>query len=362
MASAGQSTEQSRQAQEVDAIPTLAWSARALYYDGAYGPFGEPYAQSGTTDVSFTGMNQDTVVNLYDFPAREYGIQGRWPSPDPAGISSVSIKDPQTLNRYAYVRNSPLNNLDPTGMYCDVQDASEGCGEGDGSEGEDVGVGVGDGDDGSGGYGNIGDCYESYGAACDGSLPDNINDDPCTGNPGLCDPGDPCSNPYSAACSDPFGGSGPVGWGNGTSNLNSGGDPCAYLNDSGTGVESTDNNSSPSECQSTGGVWYPDGGGISIAQDGTNVTVYSATQLALAQASRAAWHTMILGQAVGTVAGCGIGVLVASGATAVTETYPLAGQTLPEGCIGGAAIGFFEALPYSMITAIAEFGWVYATQ
>jgi len=28
MASAGQSTEQARQAQDVDAIPTLAWSAR----------------------------------------------------------------------------------------------------------------------------------------------------------------------------------------------------------------------------------------------------------------------------------------------------------------------------------------------
>jgi len=121
MASAGQSTEQSRQAQEVDAIPTLAWSARALYYDGAYGPFGEPYAQSGTTDVSFTGQDQDTVSNLYDFPAREYGIQGRWPSPDPAGISSVRINDPQTWNRYSYVRNNPLKLTDPTGMTdCDM--------------------------------------------------------------------------------------------------------------------------------------------------------------------------------------------------------------------------------------------------
>ncbi|MGB6843298.1 MAG: hypothetical protein WBE09_00255, partial [Candidatus Acidiferrales bacterium] len=31
--------------------------SRAMYYDGAYGPFGELYAQTGTTDVSFTGMN-----------------------------------------------------------------------------------------------------------------------------------------------------------------------------------------------------------------------------------------------------------------------------------------------------------------
>ena len=67
---------------------------RTLYYDGAYGPYGEPYAQSGTSDLSFSGHNQDTAANLYDFPVREYGVQGRWPSPDPAGISSVQLRDP----------------------------------------------------------------------------------------------------------------------------------------------------------------------------------------------------------------------------------------------------------------------------
>ncbi len=91
--------------------------SRTVYFDGSYAPFGEAYASIGTTDLSFTGMNQDTVANLYDFPGREYGIQGRWPSPDPAGLSAVFLKDPQTLNRYAYVRNSPLGLIDPEG-YC----------------------------------------------------------------------------------------------------------------------------------------------------------------------------------------------------------------------------------------------------
>ncbi len=92
-------------------------STRALYFDGAYAPFGENYAQTGTTDLSFTGMNQDTVSNLFDFPAREYNaIHGRWPSPDPAGVSSVRRRDPQTMNRYVYVRNSPLKLTDPSGM------------------------------------------------------------------------------------------------------------------------------------------------------------------------------------------------------------------------------------------------------
>src|SRR5208282_2492135 len=83
---------------------------------GAYGPFGEQYANSGTTDLSFTGMNQDTASNVYDFPAREYGIQGRWPSPDPAGLAAVDPSNPQSWNRYAYVGNSPLNSTDPLGL------------------------------------------------------------------------------------------------------------------------------------------------------------------------------------------------------------------------------------------------------
>jgi len=90
--------------------------ARTMYFDGAYAPFGEPYAQTGTTDLSFTGMNQDTVSNLYDFPAREYGIQGRWASPDPAGLAAADLTDPQSWNRFSYVRNTPTNLIDPVGM------------------------------------------------------------------------------------------------------------------------------------------------------------------------------------------------------------------------------------------------------
>jgi hypothetical protein len=102
--------------------------------------------------------------------------------------------------------------------------------------------------------------------------------DPCTGNPGLCDPGDPCLNPFAGSCSNPFGGSGPIGWGNGNvggpDETGGGGDPCAYLNSSGTGVESVDNNSSPSECSATNGVWVPDGGAIYVPPDGSDPTIY----------------------------------------------------------------------------------------
>src|SRR3989454_7792796 len=59
--------------------------SRAMYFDGAYAPYGENYAEAGTTDRSFTGQNQDTasaIYPLYDFLFREYHpTQGRWLSP-----------------------------------------------------------------------------------------------------------------------------------------------------------------------------------------------------------------------------------------------------------------------------------------
>jgi RHS repeat-associated protein len=106
---------------------TSTLSSRTMYSDGAYGPFGEPYAQAGTSDLSFTGMDQDTATNLYDFPAREYGIQGRWPSPDPAGLAAAHPQSPQSWNRYAYVQNSPLTLMDPNGTDCFGSDPLWGC-------------------------------------------------------------------------------------------------------------------------------------------------------------------------------------------------------------------------------------------
>jgi RHS repeat-associated protein len=89
----------------------------SMYADTAYAPFGETYASSGTTDPAFTSQRQDTVSGLYDFPAREYSIQGRWPSPDPAGFLAADYTNPQTWNAYAYALNNPVNFIDPLGLF-----------------------------------------------------------------------------------------------------------------------------------------------------------------------------------------------------------------------------------------------------
>ena len=92
---------------------------RTVYFDVAYAPFGEDYNDGGNQDLSFTGQDQDTASGLYDFMFREYSpVQGRWISPDPAGLAAVDITNPQSWNRYAYVLNNPLSNTDPQGLWC----------------------------------------------------------------------------------------------------------------------------------------------------------------------------------------------------------------------------------------------------
>ncbi len=108
---------------------------RTMYFDTAYAPFGETYASTGTFDPAYTGQmgdvshRQDTVGGLYDFPAREYSTQGRWPSPDPAGVVATCTKDPQSQNRYAYVRNNPITRIDPSGMLEECFEDDPFCGD-----------------------------------------------------------------------------------------------------------------------------------------------------------------------------------------------------------------------------------------
>jgi len=122
-------------------------TTRAIYsYSGgnwiksiAHAPFGETYVGNAQ---NFTGQwsDADTVNTTYYFPERQYrSSQGRWLSPDPAGVSAADPSNPQSWNRYAYVLNNPLASVDPSGMYCAyLNDAGDGVQEID-DDGDDQG-------------------------------------------------------------------------------------------------------------------------------------------------------------------------------------------------------------------------------
>jgi RHS repeat-associated protein len=90
-----------------------------------YAPFGEGYGATSPMDVEFTdGGYSFTVLepengggSLQDFMFRRYNpTQGRWISPDPAGLNAAHPGNPQTWNRYAYVANQPTEFTDPLGL------------------------------------------------------------------------------------------------------------------------------------------------------------------------------------------------------------------------------------------------------
>jgi RHS repeat-associated protein len=96
--------------------PTRAFSSSL-----AYAPFGEQYALSNPNaggEAAFTGYGSGFGFDEYDFPARQYSTEGRWVSPDPAGLAAVNPANPQSWNRYAYVLNNPLTYTDPDGLDC----------------------------------------------------------------------------------------------------------------------------------------------------------------------------------------------------------------------------------------------------
>lgn len=79
-----------------------------------YFPFGE-IRQGGVEKYSFTGKERDVVSGQYYFEARYYD------SPIKHFTQADSIVpyiyDPQSINRYSFVRNNPLKYVDPTGHF-----------------------------------------------------------------------------------------------------------------------------------------------------------------------------------------------------------------------------------------------------
>ncbi|MEW6008872.1 MAG: RHS repeat-associated core domain-containing protein [Candidatus Omnitrophota bacterium] len=88
----------------------------ALY---EYSPFGEVSTRienpGSSISYLFTGKELDDSTGLYFYGARYYDPEiGRFITPDSI-VQAPS--DPQSLNRYSYCRNNPLNYIDPSGHF-----------------------------------------------------------------------------------------------------------------------------------------------------------------------------------------------------------------------------------------------------
>jgi RHS repeat-associated protein len=81
-------------------------------------PFGEWTSNAFQSELGFTGDLLDNPDgDTFHTPNRQYNqTQGRWLTPDPAGLAAVNITNPQTWNRYAYVGNTPTSFTDPSGL------------------------------------------------------------------------------------------------------------------------------------------------------------------------------------------------------------------------------------------------------
>jgi RHS repeat-associated protein len=99
----------------------LPFGEELFAYTGGRTP-GQGYTVSGNLPADgarqkFTSKERDNETGLDYFNARYYAsMQGRFTSADPL-LSSGTIYDPQTWNRYSYTLNNPLKYVDPFGLY-----------------------------------------------------------------------------------------------------------------------------------------------------------------------------------------------------------------------------------------------------
>ena|SRR5579883_149554 len=190
----------------------------------------------------YCGLAQQLRPGFRSIP----GPPARWSSPDPSGITSASLTDPQMLNRYAYARNTPLDLVDPTGLGPKHNAPQPSIGRGDPSL---VVCSLG------------GFCGDEFDWVAAGGLGYVVG--PSSGSTGQ---GDPSNGASGCNAKDPSCGGGGTNCG-----------MCVYLNDEGTGISpdegnsggGIDPNSNPDECKTTGGVFVDESasgplGGVQI--------------------------------------------------------------------------------------------------
>ena len=81
----------------------------------SFSPFGVPLGESGGDPYGYTGEQWDGEAEVLYLRARMYQPEmGRFISSDPW---PGDMSSPQSLNRYSYVENDPINATDPSGLF-----------------------------------------------------------------------------------------------------------------------------------------------------------------------------------------------------------------------------------------------------
>jgi RHS repeat-associated protein len=103
-------------------------TGKTIQWEADYFPFGSQrtvITNLADNPYQFTGYEYDSGTGYNYAVARfDAGRWGRFLSPDPY-LGSMDITNPQSLNRFSYVLNNPLNLIDPLGLdYCQWDDGS----------------------------------------------------------------------------------------------------------------------------------------------------------------------------------------------------------------------------------------------
>jgi RHS repeat-associated protein len=109
------------------------WSTRLVLDDTgnvlgrqAHLPFGEEFVESGTQEKHhFTSYEAESESAIDYAVNRQYSQSvGRFGSADPYQASGYMV-DPQSWNRYSYVENDPIHNVDPLGLFRNYPEPGE---------------------------------------------------------------------------------------------------------------------------------------------------------------------------------------------------------------------------------------------
>jgi RHS repeat-associated protein len=92
---------------------------KSIQWEGEFFPFGlqrTVITNLADNPYQFTGYEYDSGTGYNYAVARfDAGRWGRFLSPDPY-LGSIDITNPQSVNRYGYANNNPLNLVDPLGL------------------------------------------------------------------------------------------------------------------------------------------------------------------------------------------------------------------------------------------------------